>query len=359
MDIRDQYDLLNIPPRLYKYYRYDNVLNEKRLNGEIYLATPFDFNDPCDCQRDIINNTKLKVEEKGEDWLFMKLQELGYTKEEQILLSKSLLEENSIDKYKVYRRQLDKIGILCLTTKYSDTLMWGYYANNDGLCIEYDTQQIIHQIVIGFVNNLDYVSTKFLFVNKEYNINPKKRTKQLSIEQLNVATSYFTPRDINVITNTFLKEQQEQEIIYFLQNIYLKRVAASSIEYKVASKDAHANLFFEKDSNIKVTSKYFTKTRRWAHEKEFRIIVSLGGRQIIKLGPDMIKSIYLGCNTKNEKIVEIAYNIRKLSLNNVKMFKMNRLQNGGLRATSIDISKIEGSFMHAEAYLKKRFKYYW
>lgn len=357
--MKDQYDLLNMPPRLYKYYRYDTALNEKRLKGEVYLASPFDFNDPCDCQRDVLNNSKEKVNQKGKEWLCKKLQELGYDAKDIEGLSNSLL-TNDKEKYNVYKRQLEKVGILCMTTNYADSLMWGYYANNDGFCIEYDTTQIIRQIVIGFVNNLDYILTRHLFNESEYKIDPKVRTISLTNDQILLAEKYFTIKDIKLLTNAFLKEQSElTEIVYFLQNIYLKRIAASSIEYKVASKESFANLFFEKDSNIKVTSKYFTKTRRWAHEKEFRIIVSLGGKQIIKLGPDIIKSIYLGCNTKNEKIVEIAYNIQKLSLNNVKLFKMKRLQNGGLRATAIDTSKLEGSFTQAEAYLKNRFKYYW
>ena len=54
------HDILNLPPKLFKYYRYDSDLNEKRLKGEVFLATPFDFNDPCDCQRDVINNSSAR-----------------------------------------------------------------------------------------------------------------------------------------------------------------------------------------------------------------------------------------------------------------------------------------------------------
>ena len=50
-----KYDIFNLPPRLFKYYAYDSQLNAKRLSGEVYLACPYDFNDPCDCQREVIN----------------------------------------------------------------------------------------------------------------------------------------------------------------------------------------------------------------------------------------------------------------------------------------------------------------
>ena len=139
------YDLLNLPPQLFKYYGYDSTLNEKRLSGEVYLATPFDFNDPCDCQRDVINNSKEKVNKKGVNWLCRKLQELGYSDKETERLSISLQKDDT-DKYEVYKRQLEKVGILCLTTNHADSLMWGYYTNNEGFCIEYDVTQIIHQL---------------------------------------------------------------------------------------------------------------------------------------------------------------------------------------------------------------------
>ena len=38
-----KYDLLHLPARLFKYYRYDDKLNAKRLTGEVFLATPFDL----------------------------------------------------------------------------------------------------------------------------------------------------------------------------------------------------------------------------------------------------------------------------------------------------------------------------
>ena len=68
-DTVHSYDLLHMPDRLYKYYRYNDALNAKRLSGQVYLASPLDFNDPCDCQRKVINNAQTRCEQKGGDWL--------------------------------------------------------------------------------------------------------------------------------------------------------------------------------------------------------------------------------------------------------------------------------------------------
>ena len=121
----EKYDLLHLPTRLFKYYRYDDKLNAKRLTGEVYMATPFDFNDPCDCQRDVINNAVQRESVKGSGWLLRKLVELNYSKAEASIRAKSLLVDDTY-KYDVYKRQLERVGILCLTPNHADTLMWGY-----------------------------------------------------------------------------------------------------------------------------------------------------------------------------------------------------------------------------------------
>ena len=71
----DKFDIFNLPLRLFKYYGYDIKLNAKRLAGEVYLACPYDFNDPCDCQREVINNANDRVKIKGKDWLIQKMKD--------------------------------------------------------------------------------------------------------------------------------------------------------------------------------------------------------------------------------------------------------------------------------------------
>ena len=79
---KNLYDAVNLPSRLFKYYGFNSKLTKNRLSGEVYLACPFDFNDPCDCQREVKNNSKDRVDTKGMDWLKIKLQELGYDESE-------------------------------------------------------------------------------------------------------------------------------------------------------------------------------------------------------------------------------------------------------------------------------------
>lgn len=344
-------DILHMPKRLFKYYGYNTTLNSKRLSGEIYLACPFDFNDPCDCQRGVINNTSKRVEAKGHDWLETKLQELDYTKEESEEIAESLL-KNDEKVIQVYKRMLEKMGILCLTSNQSDTLMWGYYANNEGFCIEYDVSKIIKSITIGYINQMSYTTAKFLYDKEKYCEEPKRRTPNIATEMIEKAM-IFKSNDTKQISNKFLTEQEdEQNILNFIHNIFLKRIYARSIEYGVPPKGSPAPLFFNRGDKDSET-KYFKKTKTWEHEKEFRFIVSLGGRMVIKLGKKCIKNIYLGCNMSNEKINSIIY-IMTMNQMNAGLYKMKRNKNCGLSYSKIEWKKLQGYYGEIEESLKNK-----
>lgn len=352
-----KYNLLHLPSRLFKYYRYDDKLNMKRLTGEVYLATPFDFNDPCDCQRDVINNASIRVEEKGKEWLQRKLLELGYSKKEAAERGKSLL-KGDIYKYEVYKRQLERVGILCLTPNHADTLMWGYYANNDGYCIEYDVDKIIHKLVLGYVNKLDYTTSRRLYQTDKYGDDPFSRNKNVTDEQKEFINK-FDKSILPSITNGFLIElTDEAKVLNFIKNSFLKRFAGQNIDYSVGPDGAPSTLFFDRQ-DVRSSMKYFKKTKTWEHEDEFRIVVSLGGGRVINLGADCIKRIYLGCNMSTEKVIEIAYLMRKCGVKG-ELFKMRRLKNCGLQAASIkEVFDSNKTYEEIENYLKEKCKLFW
>ncbi len=326
---RSEFNIFNLPSNLYKYYPYDSNLNPKRLAGEIYLASPYDFNDPCDCQRSINNNSKEKVDQHGKDWLIKKMQELDYNEQESNEIADSLLNNEDNCVKDVRKRMLERLGVFCLTNNFSDSLMWGYYANNDGICIEYDVAKIVRNLVIGYVNKMSYTTTRHLFEHKEYCLSPEERislsqsnTAEIT-EKINNAKKIIKLEDIKVISNRFLDEQNnESKTLNFVRNVLLKRVYAKSIIYDDSQDISESPLFFTKGEESS-EEKYFKKTKVWEHEKEFRFIVSLGGRLVINLGTECIKSIYLGCNISNEKIIAITYLMAKNKLK-CKLHKMKR-----------------------------------
>ena len=145
--------ICKLPEQLYKFYRFDPQFNESRLKGEVYLSNAIEFNDPLDCRIDVVNNTQEK--EKGfviDGWLDHKLRELNFrgTSNIEEIANKLLIDDRETVQM-VWQRQLERMGILCLTPEIDNILMWGYYTGNKGFCIEYNTENLIHDIVIGYV----------------------------------------------------------------------------------------------------------------------------------------------------------------------------------------------------------------
>lgn len=349
----DKFDIFNLPLRLFKYYGYDIKLNAKRLAGEVYLACPYDFNDPCDCQREVINNANDRVKIKGKDWLIQKMKELDYNEEECRDISESLLNDDS-KVNDVRKKMLERLGILCLTQTQSDSLMWGYYASNEGICLEYDTNRIVSNLVIGYINKMSYTTTRFLYSDDEYKMSPEERNKSLNPDILKKVEDIIKKTDIKRISNRFLEEQKDKSsILHFARNILLKRIYARSIIYNVAPNESPSPLFFNRGDKTS-EAKYFKKTKTWSHEKEFRFIVSLGGRLPINIGKECIKNIYLGCNISNERIAAVVYLMTQNNLT-AGLYKMKRLKNGGLRPQKIDWETYKTSFNSFASDLVKNF----
>ena len=353
--MKDKFDIFNLPDRLFKYYGYDSKLNAKRLAGEIYLACPYDFNDPCDCQREVINNSQDRVAAKGEDWLKRKMRELDFNTSDSLDIANSLLVDDSKVK-QVHKRMLERLGILCLTSSHADSLMWGYYTNNDGICIEYDRDKIVRNLVIGYINKMSYTTTRFLYEEEKYYQIPKQRTTALKEQYISLAENTIRLKDIKQITNKYLEEKKPDfilNVLNFARNILLKRIYAQSIIYNISPDGSPAPLFFER-GHTSSGAKYFKKTSIWKHENEFRFIVSLGGRIPIDIGKDCIKNVYLGCNMSNEIVASIAYLMVKNNLS-AGLYKMTRLKNGGLKAQGIKWGNYKNSMEKLEQELKDQF----
>lgn len=146
----------HIPDKLFKYYSFDEKFNESRLTGHVFLSTPFSFNDPSDCRLGIENNFKEKS--RTRDWLYAKLEEVGLNPDD---YADGIInnEKAAVDAY--WRKQLEKVGILCLSEDDKNKLLWGYYTNNVGFCVEWDTTKIVKRLALAYVSEL---------VNHPYNV---------------------------------------------------------------------------------------------------------------------------------------------------------------------------------------------
>lgn len=164
--------LENIPQTLYKYRVWDELYKEvqyqKRIltENEIYLASPDQFNDPFD--------TALLYQYKDEDLtpdnIFKKLMEVGKNKWPE--LSEIELHEKCFkqqysghfengnywkSEYVKFKSDNNKsFGILSLTSKRDNLLMWSHYANShQGFCVGLD-QTAICNLINGTIGTMIY-----------------------------------------------------------------------------------------------------------------------------------------------------------------------------------------------------------
>lgn len=283
------------------------------------------------------------------------MQELEFSIDESEAIANSLQVDNTNLK-KVHKRMLERLGILCLTGTQSDTLMWGYYASNEGICIEYDSNKIVRNLVIGFVNKMSYTTARYLYEKDKYFKIPEQRTPALKPSILEKVKDIIKKADVKKVTNRFLEEQNnELNVLNFLRNVFLKRLYAQSIIYNISPDGSPSPLFFNRGEKSSET-KYFKKTKTWQHEEEFRFIVSLGGRTAIDIGKDCIKNIYLGCNMSNDRIAAITYLMAKNKLT-AGLYKMKRLRKCGLAPQGIDWNAYKSHLDAFESELSTNFSY--
>ena len=231
---RSIYDVNNgleiLPNTLYKYYKSNKNFNKKRLSGEIFFSCPNNFNDVFDAQHEIINNIE-SVE--NSPTIYNKLNEIGYSDPLDIIEKLKGVEK---DKYKieVRKKQIENVGITCFTNNPLSVLMWAYYAENTGYCIEYDICKIRN--------------------------------------------------NIEKLVETKLQEKGK---------VSTNRILANAVSYTHTL--PCAPLFFQKGIKYQPLSKYFYKSKCWEHENEYRIVLSLLPNAVLKFD-GAVKSITFGYN---------------------------------------------------------------
>ena len=139
------------PRYLYQYRSKDKALRFLK-SMQLYFATASEFNDPYDCNLELVNDST------EEDWLrFFQGTGLMQPAECKLHARRMMFHPDEGIRYieDAIRRQQKKTGILCLTTKNNDNLMWAHYADShQGICIQYDILQ--DPVPFFFPKKVDY-----------------------------------------------------------------------------------------------------------------------------------------------------------------------------------------------------------
>lgn len=170
------------PEKFYKYrsMRGDAVHWVERivLQNELYFAPALDFNDPFDLRPSL--SFEASDETRLNDFLRLlreRMPELSPAQMEakaRELLAAAFSPANFNETVAATRGQLtevltEKVGVLCLSSKRDDILMWSHYADSHcGICLEFDkacplmaeAQQVIYSELRSPINRYtdDYAS---------------------------------------------------------------------------------------------------------------------------------------------------------------------------------------------------------
>lgn len=146
-----------IPEILYKYRDWENVFHKKVLSdNEIYFPSPKEFNDPFDCAIPFTYNPADLTEEN----VFKKclglargmhpklnetqLHEIAYRAQRDGLI----FDPHHLEKHNELRKEHFNrdFGILSLTAKRNNFLMWSHYGNcHRGFVVGFDTRKLFNQ----------------------------------------------------------------------------------------------------------------------------------------------------------------------------------------------------------------------
>lgn len=126
------------PSTLYRYVPFDDRLKSIIVESKIHFASPIQYNDPFDCSISLF--AEGTEQEKRDN--FNRLIK-NYSPPGQIISGEEMLErEKSIDLKQMFKegqqKLKEKIGVLSLSAKNDNILMWAHYANqHNGVCLEF------------------------------------------------------------------------------------------------------------------------------------------------------------------------------------------------------------------------------
>lgn len=171
-----QREEIETPSKLMKYYKVNKYSIDALINNYFYASHPFELNDPFDCFHRLINFDEITFD----TYLKFLVDQCGNPIEK----VEKLFHED-IDTLKqlfiklFYEWIFTKLGIVSLTTRDLDILMWAHYSNHNGFLIVFDVNllnQFHGPFPINYVDkaeSIDINTTQILSILYLTNIKSK------------------------------------------------------------------------------------------------------------------------------------------------------------------------------------------
>lgn len=128
-------DSKKLPPILYKFYPVEPWLPQLFAGESISFSSRLKFNDPFDCRPGF----KLDSGAEARKYLHEKFRSTSLSASKRIREVERIMKKNAGQESfasEATHKMLDEVGILCLTTKWDNALMWAHYAkDHTGICV--------------------------------------------------------------------------------------------------------------------------------------------------------------------------------------------------------------------------------
>lgn len=183
-------EIKNTKNQLFRYRKANSFTLDELENSYIYFPSSTELNDPFDVSHNTLSLTKEDVEMEK---LYNQLLELSPND-----LTKAYVKRNYENKPNILRelvvngteKFISTYGIACFTVTPIHVVLWAYYANHEGICIQYDTTR--DESFFKGARRVDYVE-KLEKINYEPITNPNL-TNEIFYKKLNLWEKEFEIR---------------------------------------------------------------------------------------------------------------------------------------------------------------------
>jgi hypothetical protein len=156
------------PEIIYKYKDFKKCYSKKILfENELFLSSPKTFNDPFDCRIPPDLNL-LNTEERRSQYVNRLLSYHEGSLKNNYDKASDHFNKLMVDSPETFQKIVSQIsidtqnkilGILCLTNKWNDILMWSHYGqNHQGICYGFDFKALKESIYFNYSDYVKYTN---------------------------------------------------------------------------------------------------------------------------------------------------------------------------------------------------------
>lgn len=216
------------PIKLYKYCQANEWAEKIITEQKIFFPLPTKFNDIFECSPCYVEPSKIDIEN------YLKKHNINNPTDKQKIICRKKMNE-------IVKEELQHTGILCLTTKNDNLLMWAHYAQDHrGVCFEFSPQNndsYFHEAL-----PVDYNSER-------KKLNYAKDSKCLVQDIILRKSSDWAVEDERRIIKScdYMKKESDK------RNLNFEKDGGISLEYK---KDELTGLYFGARCTVDIINKY-------------------------------------------------------------------------------------------------------